>query len=216
MGGENKEDNLVLLTYREHIIAHLLLVRIYPESKDLIRAVSFMLSVDRVNENGKTISIPIKNSKLAEEIKLKSLELNRGVNSPSFGRKISEKHKESISKANKGRKVSDITRERMSNAQKGKTASLETREKLSKSHKGLKVHSEQRKRQLSENWKLNNPRKNMDMTGKNNPSSKEVIGPDGKRYESIKIAARVNGISYEKMRKWVKNCPEKGFYILIK
>ena len=29
LGGQNKKDNLVLLTYREHIIAHKLLIRIY-------------------------------------------------------------------------------------------------------------------------------------------------------------------------------------------
>ena len=34
-GGSNKRDNLVLLTYREHIIAHRLLIRIYPDSKGL-------------------------------------------------------------------------------------------------------------------------------------------------------------------------------------
>ena len=213
MGGTNESGNLVLLTYREHVIAHILLTRIY-SSPDLVRAANFMLSVDRIDDvTGVVISVPIKNSRIAEEIKLRSLELNNGMNSPSYGRKLSSEHKQKISEANRGKK-SPETRRKMSESQKGKKASEETRKKLSEAHKGLKVHSEERKKFLSEKWKLNNPRKTMDMSGKNNPSSKKLKGPDGTIYESIKLAAKFNNIPYELLRKWVKNSPEKGFTLL--
>ena len=42
MGGVNDKDNLVQLTAREHFIAHLLLLKIYPKSYGLIKAVQMM------------------------------------------------------------------------------------------------------------------------------------------------------------------------------
>lgn len=38
LGGDNSEDNLVKLTLREHYIAHKLLIKIYPKSKEMIYA----------------------------------------------------------------------------------------------------------------------------------------------------------------------------------
>lgn len=211
LGGDDTEENLVLLTYREHVIAHMLLVRIYPNNDDLIRAVSFMLEVDRFNENGELITIKLKNTRIAEKIKLEAAELNRGVNSPSYGRKLTEEHKQRISNANKGKLKSPETRRKMSEAQKGKKHSEDTKKLLSEIHKGKKVHSEERKLELSKRWKENNPRRNMDMTGKNNPSSITIIGPDGVRHESIKLASKFYNIPYNTLRNWVKNNPEKGF-----
>lgn len=52
MGGEDKGENLVRLTAREHFIAHLLLWKMYPNSKGLINAVQIMCvhsSGNRVN-----------------------------------------------------------------------------------------------------------------------------------------------------------------------
>jgi len=42
MNGTDDKDNLVNLTAREHFIAHILLVKIYPEEKGLINAVNMM------------------------------------------------------------------------------------------------------------------------------------------------------------------------------
>jgi len=42
MNGTDDKDNLVELTAREHFIAHLLLMKIYPKSYGLIRAVNMM------------------------------------------------------------------------------------------------------------------------------------------------------------------------------
>lgn len=42
MGGTDSQDNLVELTAREHYIAHLLLVKIYPNKYTLIKAVNMM------------------------------------------------------------------------------------------------------------------------------------------------------------------------------
>jgi len=42
LGGENDKNNLVELTAREHFIAHILLVKIYPNEYGLIKAVNMM------------------------------------------------------------------------------------------------------------------------------------------------------------------------------
>lgn len=42
LGGDNSKDNLVLLTPREHYVAHKLLIRIYPKSSEMKLAIYFM------------------------------------------------------------------------------------------------------------------------------------------------------------------------------
>lgn len=111
LGGNDEDYNLCLLTYREHIICHLILCRLNPNSKELILAANFMLRVKVKSTDNEVDYVHVKNSKVAAEIKLKSLEFNRGVNSPSYGRKLTKEHKEAISKANKGRVKSEKTRE---------------------------------------------------------------------------------------------------------
>ena len=61
MGGTNKEDNFVLLTMREHILAHYILTRIYPDNLKIIRASAAMLVKNKYRHNTST--------KLAESIR---------------------------------------------------------------------------------------------------------------------------------------------------
>lgn len=72
-----------------------------------------------------------------------------GANAFRFGTKITQKHKDAISKANSGRIMSDATKEKLSKAHTGKTFSAETKEKLSKAHKG-KTLSAEHKQKISE------------------------------------------------------------------
>lgn len=52
IGGNNEQDNLVALTAREHIIAHLLLYRIHPDNAGLALAAGLMISVVKINTAG--------------------------------------------------------------------------------------------------------------------------------------------------------------------
>lgn len=215
-GGQDEVSNLCLLTYKEHVIAHKILCRLHPEIGGLFVAASFMLS-SRNNLDDKNINVSQKDISFYKERAIKHLtEINRGENNPAFGTHISKSHKEAISKANKGKKKSILTRMKMSKSQTGKKASEETKEKLSKSHSGLKIHSQERKSYLAERWRgENNPSRNRDLSGGNNPSSIKIIDKNGLIYGSIKECAIKNNVSYEKMRDWVKNKPEKGFKPLI-
>ena len=50
MNGSNEKYNLVKLTAREHFVAHILLVKIYPEHKGLINAVNMMTVSSKLHE----------------------------------------------------------------------------------------------------------------------------------------------------------------------
>ena len=200
MGGKNEDSNLCVVTFKEHVILHKILCILHPEIGELFHAVYLLL-----NLKGREYFVTVRDAEFYRKRSIEYLrEINLGKNNPAYGKKISEKHKQAISRANKGKKKSFLTRQRMSNAQKGKHASKETKELLSKIHTGMKTHTEEHKKELSNKWKLNNPRAGVDMTGENNPSSRKIFGPDGTVYKSIKYCASVIGVSYETMRKWVK------------
>ena len=115
MGGTDDGSNLVSLTPEEHIVAHLLLVKIYNSPK-LIYAANWMTS--RVHSNKHYGWIKREFAKIDSELKtgisrsVESIEKQRttiiekyknGYKSPIIGRTISQEHKDIISLANKGK-----------------------------------------------------------------------------------------------------------------
>ena len=196
MGGTDEENNLVLLTYKEHVIAHRLLTKIYPEQQKLFAAVSFLLNIKKEESNVK-VSL-----KELNDIREKSIEylrkINTGSGNPMYGKKISEEHKKILSEVNK-RKRTEETKRKMALSQLGKKANEETRRKLSHSHKGLKIHSEERKSFLSERWK------------NNNPNAKKVIDSNGNIFNTLSDCSKFYNKSSQTIRKWIRNNPEKGF-----
>lgn len=67
LGGGDEPDNLVLLTPREHYIAHRLLVKIYPSSMGLNKALWMFLNIGENNINSK--SFELCKIKLAEDMR---------------------------------------------------------------------------------------------------------------------------------------------------
>jgi hypothetical protein len=76
MGGNSKKDNLVLLTAREHYLAHYLLYKIY-QNKEMSSALWFMS-----NKNDYRIF----SSKMYEKLREEIIEYNSGENNFSFER----------------------------------------------------------------------------------------------------------------------------------
>lgn len=57
MGGENKDSNYVLLTYREHIFAHKLLCRIYPdEPGNFISLYAILINTNKYHDRDISLS----------------------------------------------------------------------------------------------------------------------------------------------------------------
>lgn len=159
MGGSNNSDNLVKLTFEEHLKAHLLLHLIYPFNEKLTYSLSLMLSIKK-SKNGKfldTLEIDIDYlSNLRKEHNKNISNRLRGKPKPP----MSEETKKKLSIANTGKHLTKETREKISKANRkennpfyGKHHTEEAKEKLSQSSRISSLgrrHTEETKQKLSE------------------------------------------------------------------
>ena len=128
LGGVNNTSNLVHLTAREHLIAHMLLPRFLDDSKKMWQALWCMVNMGKVKVTGRLYeqARTIHAAHWAFEHKLPC---RKGIaHTPETRAKMSA--------ANKGRYPSLETRAKMSEWQIGKKHSPETRAKISAVKKG--------------------------------------------------------------------------------
>lgn len=167
LGGTNNRENLVKMPIRYHLMAHLVILEVYPESEGLLVAANLMFKI-RINSTRKnlverssavtryfstrTIS-KIRENFLAkvksEEYRKKMSKALSGKNSPNYGRHWTLEQKEKASRSRKGRKLSDDHKQKLSRIRKGVPKSEDHKKKISESHKGKK-HSEDTRRKMSE------------------------------------------------------------------
>jgi hypothetical protein len=98
MGGLNNKDNLVILTAREHFIAHILLYKIY---KNQQMAYALCAMAMRTLKHIKITSRQY--AYIREQYSL----AQKGKNNPNYGKKHSPESKEKISLTKKGKKLSE-------------------------------------------------------------------------------------------------------------
>lgn len=162
MGGSNRKDNLVLLTARQHFIAHWLLYKIHRTSA-MVYAWNNMCRIGKGQESRRINSRHFKYVREAFSQKIKNMpeETRRKISNSLKGKPLAEETKKKIAEAfnnmpedikiekykklsdslkgNKhllGHKHSEETRKKMSDSLKGKKHSAETRKKISESRKG--------------------------------------------------------------------------------
>ncbi|QUL77590.1 homing endonuclease [Escherichia phage UPEC07] len=119
MGGLDTDENLVELTAPEHFVAHLLLVKIYPDNHSLAHAAKILMGSNNYN------------NKQFEWVRIRAVETSIKFHT---GRKRSKQTCENISKALKGKKYGPRSEEhckKLSEAAKGKKFSEEHCKKLS-------------------------------------------------------------------------------------
>lgn len=123
MGGDNFNGNLVLLTAREHYIAHLLLVKMTVgrnkskmswafrlmaggggKTHDRYVSKSYELHRKSAAQSGSGEHHPMYGREHSEETKLKMSEAKSGENHPMYGKSPSEETKERLSEAKRGEK----------------------------------------------------------------------------------------------------------------
>ena len=241
MGGKDEENNYVLLTSREHIIAHMLLHRIYPNNSSLSYACLRMIQSSEKDPNQKTFK-----TRELSELKDKSVEFLRKAN---IGRSLSSETKQKLSKSHVGKKASTKTKELLSSIRKGHKTSISTKEKISKSNSGKPKSKEHINKMLESRSGLyiKNGRRIID-SGNNIFDSikacsryygikesrlttylklgqrgfryldppvnvrRKIEGPDGTIYDNSKLAAKAAGvISVNTIKRWIKLYPEKGW-----
>jgi hypothetical protein len=164
-GDPNAKENLVELTPEEHLVAHQLLVKIYPRNHGLIYA-AFMMGTSRQTNkvygwlrrrHAEFISEFLSDRPKSEEHKQKLSKIQKGRASPKIGCKLSKETKDKISKsrtghghnhseetklkigsANRGKPRSEESNIRRSIALSGRSLSEETKKKMSVARKGKK------------------------------------------------------------------------------
>lgn len=138
MGGKDTEDNFVLFTAREHVVAHHLLWRANPKNHSLMWAYSRTLNT----KEGK-----LRNSRQVEYLKIVKSEVMRN-------REISDETKEKIRQTLKGRKVPREVVEKSRKKNTGRKRSAETKALLSLRRQELLEsgwqHTEEAKKKISE------------------------------------------------------------------
>lgn len=209
MGGKDEDENYVLLTYKEHILAHKLLYRIYPDvSGNLISLYAMALTT---NPNHKREQIPSLSTKYIAQLK------------EEYIQKIDE-----ISRKQLGKEVSEDVRKKISSANMGKSPDEKTREKLDKLRYKTKVQGPDgkvyesfrvcaREFHISEtsikDYVHNHPEKGFTVVGTSARTSfaLKVKGPDGTIYKSIKECARAVGKCDKTISKWIRKYPDLGY-----
>ena len=138
LGGTNEKSNLVALTAREHLIAHMLLPRFVENKAPMWQAVWMMM-----NTQGRKLT-----GRLYEQARIEYRGIQKGRKmSPEFCAKMSAARKgikrspetcAKIRAVRAGKKHSSETRDKMRAAQTGKKLSSETRARMSAARKGRK------------------------------------------------------------------------------
>jgi len=154
-GNNNK---IVILTAREHYVAHALLEKIYMNryglddnrTKKMTYAFWIMCNRNKIKTSSIYENLKKRRSNILKELK--------GEKSPLYGREFSKSHRENLSKSQRKKKLSEEHKIKISkssifqkgekNPNFGKSFTEETRKKLSDANKG-KVISEQTKQKIS-------------------------------------------------------------------
>jgi len=206
IGGPDTEENLVLLTYREHVFVHRLLTRIYPNEGGIALAITFMTRKSIITK-GKVV-----NSKELDELDRLSREYKRQL---ATGKHPSEETRKKQRLAKIGTKASQKTRELLSKIRMGHPVSKETREKLSKSKMGYSPTEEHRKNVgLSKKGQKMSEKTREKISGGNAYTAKKIKGPTGKVYNTIREACSDAGCTESTLKSWIRNHPEKGYEFL--
>ena len=208
LGGSNDINNLVLLTYEEHIKAHMLLYILYPENTKLLGAFKLLITLNN--------KLALTNFKVnlydLSEIRKKFSESMKGDNNPSKRPEVRKK----ISENNPMKKE-------------------ENRLKFTGNNNPMKK-LENRQKFMGDNSPMKRPEVKAKISGDNNPSKRPEVrkkisdqlkgkifseehkenlkiakaklygvqGPDGTIYESASEIARILGVNQATVNRWIQ------------
>lgn len=227
MGGEDKDDNYVLLTYEEHIKAHLLLYVLHSENIGLTLAFKTMASIRDLNDLSLKIDLTV-----IEELRIKFSEYMKGDNNPMKNPEIAKKfsgdnspmkRKEIRSLLSENMKLNNPmknpeTVEKMRKSKIGRKTSKSHRLAMSEGH----LNSEKREMSKETRTKISEIRKakNLHLSEESKEKMRQskrarYVDSEGNIYNSLTELGKKIGISRTTAKKWIEDYPEKGFKILL-
>ena len=168
LGGNDKKDNLVLLTFKEHFICHQLLYKMYENTEN---AYKLMYALHRMYLKGNNNGV-VKSGKFYEEVREKFCKQQSDRAKLRVGRKCTEETKKKIGLIHKGKSISE---EHKNKIKKYSNANKELTSKITKENHLKGVYKNSNK--LKELWKNEDFKKNI--SGKikenyiNNPKLKK-------------------------------------------
>lgn len=204
MGGSDDKNNLINLTAREHIFAHILLMFIYPDNNKIKYAAKCMTTCSCSKEHKEAINCF--STRFLAKLREEAGGSRKGSGNPMFGRTQKESTKKLISEINTGRKFTPEQSKAHSEKMKARVITDEWKSNISKGMIG-------KKHPISKPRLSDEQRKRKSEIARNNGKigKKKVIDSKGTIYESISDCARKNGVSLFMMQKYIYNNPEKGF-----
>jgi hypothetical protein len=169
MGGTNDAFNLVILTPEEHLIAHLLLIKINPHPSLLYAA---MRMYNKKSANSKNKGYGFLRRQFANHMSIRMI----GENNPMYGKQQSDEQKRTSSVSNKG-KISPM---------KGKTMSIDSRKKMSVAKKGKYIGKDNPRFGIPRSpdiiAKMRKPKKSRLV--RDSLETYLIIDPNGKEYQT--------------------------------
>jgi len=165
LGGTDEPSNIVCLTYDEHCLAHLLLLKLHPDHLGLALATMYMVfalpSRKKIARRQRTwaklrwISLisefsknrtPEHRQRLIDSRKLKIDEISAKISAKLKGRPLSEQTKQKLSASHTGKKLSAEHVQKISNSNRGKKRTDEARAKMSAAMTGKRKSEEHRRK----------------------------------------------------------------------
>ena len=196
LGGDNNKENLVLLTFKEHFIAHLLLSKMY--DGEIKRKMCYALWRMSKGSSKHERIVSASQYKICREAEREAKK----------NHVVSEQTRLKISLGNKGKKrtpemieahrnriigtthtTSEETKEKIRNSNLGQKRSPECVENNRKARLGKRQSEESKQKRSKKLINIPRPQEVIDKIRMNNPLKREVICSNGEIYESINDAA---------------------------
>ena len=213
LGGKDEKDNYVLFTFREHIIAHMLLSRIHPDSLELKYALLRMIQSSHSERKENTYrvkdgkKIPF-NTRYLENLRNESVEYLRFIN---LGTKASEETKEKLSSSHLGLKYSEEHKKNLSEMRKGVSkANIKVIDPNGNVYKSISECC----RILNINRSAVTEENGFKIERKPTVQNKKIKGPDGTIYNNLTDCSKKTGYYKTTISRWIKNNPNKGFSLI--
>lgn len=199
MGGDNNSNNLCCLTLKEHLIAHLLLNKIYPDHLGLIHSCSAML----MNNNREVSSSTILSIRESYYSNL------REISKQQVGKIVSNETKQKQKISHIGGSISQSTKDKLNEKRHRviiQGPSGEIYETIKDACESLSIP-----RSTFLFWLKNKPEKGFKKIQDIGSIKREVIGPDGTEYSSITECAKKLKRDFKTIKKWIEKYPELGY-----